>query len=203
MKTFLNGLGLVIPTAIIFYVLLWLLQKTEAFFKKYLLMTLPDDYYMTGMGLIAGIVFVFIIGLLLKLWIVQRIRDKIEQIMDKMPLVGSIYGAIKDFLNFFSTIKERKDSITVLVDIPSLDAKLIGMITVTDFKNFDVLDEEERVVVYLQLSYQIGGYSILIPKKNLTPIDMSIEEAFRFTMTAGISSGEKYTKEIFKQAKEG
>jgi len=192
MKIFLNGLGLVIPTAIIFYILLWLLQKTEAFFKKYLLMTLPSEYYIAGMGLVAGVIFVFIIGLLLKLWIVQRIRDKIEQIMNKMPLIGSIYGAIKDFLNFFSTIKERKDSITVLVDLPALDAKLVGMVTVTDFKKFDVLDDEEMVVVYLQLSYQIGGYSILIPKKNLTPIDMSIEEAFRFTMTAGISSSEKH-----------
>ena len=155
-------------------------------------MTLPSEYYIAGMGLVAGVIFVFIIGLLLKLWIVQRIRDKIEQIMNKMPLIGSIYGAIKDFLNFFSTIKERKDSITVLVDLPALDAKLVGMVTVTDFKKFDVLDDEEMVVVYLQLSYQIGGYSILIPKKNLTPIDMSIEEAFRFTMTAGISSSEKH-----------
>ena len=193
MKTFLNGLGLIIPTAIIFYLLIWLLQKTEIFFKKSLLFVIPDHYYITGMGLIAGIVFVYIIGLLLRFWIVQKFRDFIEKIIDKMPIISSVYGGVKDFMNFFSNMKSRGDKITVLADIPAMEAKLIGFITLEDSKNFEDLAMDDPVVVYFQMSYQIGGYTLLVPRKNLTILDMSIEESFRFVMTAGISNarGEK------------
>ncbi len=188
MKTFLNGLGLIIPTAIIFYLLIWLLQKTEAFFQKFLLFFMPEQYYIAGMGLLAGIVFVYLIGLLLKFWIVQRFRDFIEKIIDKMPVISSVYGGVKDFMNFFYNMKSRGDKITVLADIPAMEAKLIGFITLEDFKNFGDLDMDDPVMVYFQMSYQIGGYSMFIPRKNLTLLDMSIEESFRFVMTAGISN---------------
>lgn len=188
MKTFLNGLGLIIPTAIIFYLLIWLLQKTEAFFQKFLLFVMPEQYYIAGMGLLAGIVFVYLIGLLLKFWIVQKFRDFLEKIIDKMPIISSVYGGVKDFMNFFSNMKNRGDKITVLADIPAMDAKLIGFIMLEDFQNFKDLDMEDPVVVYFQMSYQIGGYSVFIPRKNLTLLDMSIEESFRFVMTAGISN---------------
>jgi uncharacterized membrane protein len=188
MKTFLNGLGLIIPTAIIFYLLIWLLQKTEAFFQNFLLFLMPEQYYIAGMGLLAGIVFVYLIGLLLKFWIVQKFRDFIEKIIDKMPVISSVYGGVKDFMNFFYNMKSRGDKITVLADIPAMEAKLIGFITLEDFKNFGDLDMDDPVMVYFQMSYQIGGYSVFIPRKNLTLLDMSIEESFRFVMTAGISN---------------
>ncbi|MBN2768232.1 MAG: DUF502 domain-containing protein [Campylobacterales bacterium] len=188
MKTFLNGLGLIIPTAIIFYLLIWLLQKTEAFFKKFLLFVMPDQYYITGMGFIAGVIFVYFIGILLRFWVVQQFRDFLEKIINKMPIISSVYGGIKDFMNFFSNMKNRGDKITVLADIPAMDAKLIGFIMLEDFRNFKDLDMEDPVVVYFQMSYQIGGYSLFIPKKNLTFVDMSIEESLRFVMTAGISN---------------
>ena len=191
MKTFLNGLTLIIPTALVFYILLWVLEKTETFFKEILLLVLPESYYLPGMGLFAGFVFVYIIGLLLKFWIVQKFRTLIEKAINEMPIISSIYGGVKDFFNFFSNMKERDDKITVLVDIPAMNAKILGLITLEDFSNFENLDMEEAVLVYIQMSYQIGGYSLFIPKKDLTPVDMNIEDAIRFIMTAGISHTHK------------
>jgi uncharacterized membrane protein len=188
MKTFLNGLSLIIPTALVFYIFLWILEKTEIFFKDFLLYLIPSSYYLPGMGLLAGFVFVYLIGLLLKFWIVQKVRDLIEKLINEMPIISSIYGGIKDFFNFFSNLKEKGNKITVLVDIPSMDAKVLGLITLEDFSNFKNLEMEEPVLVYIQMSYQVGGYSLFIPRKNLTPIDMNIENSMRFIMTAGISS---------------
>lgn len=191
MKTFFNGLGLMLPTALALYIIIWVLEKTETFFKQLLLLMLPEAYYVPGLGIVLGLVLVYIMGLLLKFWIVQKFRTFIDNTIDKMPIIGSIVGGMKDFYNFFSNMKDKKDKITVLVDIPAMDAKIIGLITQEELSKFDNLDIEEPVLVYLQMSYQIGGYSLLIPKKNLTPIDMSIEESIRFIMTAGISSSKK------------
>jgi len=190
-KTFINGLGLILPTALILYLLVWILKMTENFFGSLILLVLPKEYYITGLGFIAGIAIVFFAGLLLKLWIVQKLRDYFETLIDKMPLVNTIYGAVKDFFNFFSNLKSKENNIVVLVDTHWMDSKIMGFITSEDLKRFDFLDMEEPVIVYFQLSYQIGGYSLFIPKKNITPINMKTEEALGFIMTAGISSSKK------------
>ncbi|MBW6488733.1 DUF502 domain-containing protein [Sulfurimonas sp.] len=191
MKTFINGLSLILPTALVLYLLIWILTTTENFFGNLILYLLPKEYYITGLGFATGIAIVFFVGLLLKLWIVQKIRDFFESLVDRMPLVNTLYGAVKDFLNFFSNLKNKENNMVVLVDTQWMDSKIMGFITSEDLKRFDFLDMEEPVVVYFQLSYQIGGYSLFIPKKNITPINMKTDEALGFIMTAGISSSKK------------
>lgn len=48
-------------------------------------------------------------------------------------------------------------------------------------------NDSDSVLVYLPLSYMIGGYTILVPKSAVTSLDMSMEEAMRFTLTAGVT----------------
>lgn len=188
MKTFINGLSLIIPTALVFYMLVWILKTTEHFFGELILYVMPQEYYVTGIGFAAGIAIVFAVGLALKFWIVQKLRDFFESIIDKTPLINTLYGAIKDFLGFFSNLKNKDKNIVVLIELKHLDAKIIGFITSSELKRFDSLDIQDPVMVYLPMSYQLGGYSLLIPKKNVIPIDMKVEEALGFVMTAGISS---------------
>lgn len=195
MKIFLNGLSLILPTALVLYVLVWVLKTTERIFGNLILYLLPQEYYITGLGFVTGIAIVFFVGLLLKLWIVQKIRDSFESLIDKTPLVNTLYGAVKDFFNFFSNLKSKENDIVVLVDTHWMDSKIMGFITSEDLKRFDFLDMEEPVVVYFQLSYQIGGYSLFIPKKNITPINMKTEEALGFIITAGISSSKNHKAE--------
>ncbi|MDH5470579.1 MAG: hypothetical protein OEX75_08300, partial [Gammaproteobacteria bacterium] len=47
----------------------------------------------------------------------------------------------------------------------------------------------DNVLVYLPLSYMIGGYAVLMPRSAIRPVDMSMEEAMRFTLTAGVTGG--------------
>ena len=45
-----------------------------------------------------------------------------------------------------------------------------------------------EVLVYLPMSYQLGGFTVWVPKSSLTPVEMSIPEAMRFAMTGGMST---------------
>lgn len=66
--------------------------------------------------------------------------------------------------------------------------QLVGFITQQHSEQLPQgLNIEGSVLVYLPLSYMIGGYTILVPQRNITPLDMSMEEAMRFTLTAGIA----------------
>jgi uncharacterized membrane protein len=49
------------------------------------------------------------------------------------------------------------------------------------------MGEPGMILVYMPMSYQVGGYTALIPRASVQPVDMSFEEAMRFTLTAGLS----------------
>ena len=188
MKTFTSGLSIILPTAIILYLLLWILEKTESIFKDFIMLFLPQEYYFVGMGIISGLILVYFVGLLLKIWIFKKVKIYLESLINKMPILNTLYGGVQDFFNFTSNMKKSDDNIIVLVDIPALESKMLGFVTLKEFKNFDNKGLEDHVLVYLQMSYQVGGYSLFIPKKNITPLDMEVEEAMRFILTAGVST---------------
>ncbi len=48
--------------------------------------------------------------------------------------------------------------------------------------------EQDNILVYMPLSYMIGGYAVLMPRSAVRPLNMSMEEAMRFTLTAGVTS---------------
>ena len=110
MKIFFNGLSTIVPTALILYLLIWFVESTELLFKPLISLAVPENYYIAGMGFFSGIIFVFFIGLLLKLWIIQKIKDYFEEIISNTPVLSTIYGGIKDSFNFFSSLKKDKEN---------------------------------------------------------------------------------------------
>jgi uncharacterized membrane protein len=64
---------------------------------------------------------------------------------------------------------------------------MMGLVTRSDFKGLpDGVGTDAHVAVYIPMSYQIGGHTIITPKSRIRPVEASIEEAMRFILTAGI-----------------
>ena len=79
----------------------------------------------------------------------------------------------------------------VSVQLPGIDMRLLGFLTRSDFSDMPKgVGNEDEMAVYLPMSYQVGGYTVLIPRKRVTPVPMSREEAMRFVLTAGLKIGE-------------
>ena len=49
------------------------------------------------------------------------------------------------------------------------------------------LNQKDSLLVYIPMSYGIGGFAVLVPRKATKPLKMSMEEAMRFTLTAGVT----------------
>jgi uncharacterized membrane protein len=102
-------------------------------------------------------------------------------------LIKSVYGALRDFMDYFSSTRQRKDLHNV-VKVSFGDAHLIGFLTREDLTDIPGLSQSgQMVAVYLPMSYQIGGYTIYLPRSRVEAIDMSFEDAMRMVMTAGLS----------------
>ncbi len=187
-KTFLTGLITILPVLLTLYFLYWLVVSAESALGSVIRLVLPENLYWPGMGTIAGLVVVFLVGLLMHAYVVRRLFAWGEQILYHLPLIKSVYRAIRDFFNYFSPDKEKEFQQVVAVSIGDTGMQVIGFVTqaVPDRLPED-FREEGSILVYLPLSYMIGGYAVLMPRSAVRPLDMSMEEAMRFTLTAGVT----------------
>jgi len=185
--TFLRGLVTLLPVILTVYVLYWLAVTAEALLGRPLKLIVPDWMYRPGLGLLAGVVLVFVVGLVMELYVARRLWAMLERGLLRVPVVKSVYGAIKDFAGFISTSsKQRSMGQVVRVRIAD-DMHLVGFVTREDFTAMAPgLGGPGAIAVYLPMSYQIGGYTVLLPRRLVEPIDMSVEEALRFAVTAGM-----------------
>lgn len=187
-KIFFTGLAAVLPVLLTFYILVWLGAKAESVFGGTLNLLLPAHWYKPGMGLVAGVVFIFLVGLTLRAWAVRRFFSLGERLLNRIPLVKAIYGSIRDLMNFFGG-KDQGFSQVVLVRLGDTQMKLLGFVTREDFGDLPAgLAGEGVVAVYMPMSYQIGGYTVLLPRSAIEPVNMSMQEAMKFAVTGGMKA---------------
>ena len=187
-KTFLTGLITILPIILTLYLLYWLVVTTESALGSVIRLVLPENLYWPGMGTIAGLVIVFLVGLLMHAYLVRRLFAWGEQILFHLPLVKSVYRAIRDFFDYFSPDKQKDFEQVVAVSIGDTGMQVIGFVTQEVPERLpEGFREEGSILVYLPLSYMIGGYAVLMPRSAVRPLDMSMDEAMRFTLTAGVT----------------
>jgi uncharacterized membrane protein len=186
----LTGLVTILPVVLTLYLLYWLAVTAESVLGGMIKLVLPESVYWPGMGLIAGLLVVFVSGVLMHAYVVQRIFARVEQLFYHMPLIKSVYGAIRDFFNYFSPTSKKEFEQVVAVSIGSTGMQAIGFVTQAIPEQLpEGLREKDKILVYMPMSYMIGGYAVLMPRSAVRPLDMSMEEAMRFILTAGVTSG--------------
>ncbi len=186
-RIFLTGLLTVLPLVVTVYFTVWLLNVMERFFGKQVMFLLPDEWYRTGMGLVLAIVVVFAVGVLMNGIVFRRLFGWTEWLLLEIPLVRSVYTALRDLLGLFAQHKEPALQV-VSVSLPG-DMRLLGFVTRADFSDAPPgIAQPGEVAVYLPMSYQLGGYTVFVPKSAITPVDMSREDAMKFILTAGLKS---------------
>jgi uncharacterized membrane protein len=185
--TFLRGLGVVLPIALTLWLVVWGVRAAESLMKPLALLLMPSQAaYVPGSGLVLGLVFVYAMGLLVQLFVIEWLVGLGQSILERTPLVKSIYNATNDFMSYFA--RRPSESASRVVSVRLLDdVSLIGFVTAQDPAALRAPgDPADRVAVYLPMSYQLGGFTILIPRDRLRPLDLGVEDAMRLVLTAGV-----------------
>jgi uncharacterized membrane protein len=187
-RTFLSGLAVVLPIVITIAVLLWLVTTAEALLGMVMTWVLPEGFEVPrGLGLLAAIGLIFAIGVLMEAVYFRRLMEWVEDLLNRIPLVKTVYNAVRDLMTLFSKAGTKKFSKVVMVKFPNFEARLVGFVTLEDFSDLAINPGAGEVAVYLPMSYTIGGYTVFVPRSCLTPLEMSLEDAMRFVVTAGMS----------------
>nr|NIR59261.1 DUF502 domain-containing protein [Gammaproteobacteria bacterium] len=86
-KIFLKGLAGVLPIAITAYLLYWLGASAESALGGLIKLVLPEALYWPGMGLVAGVLLVLLLGVLMNAWLVRSVLGAGERVLHRIPLV--------------------------------------------------------------------------------------------------------------------
>lgn len=184
-RALLTGAITVLPVLLTVYLLYWMVNSSEHIMGGALKWVLPGHFYFPGLGVIVGVVLLVVIGLLMKAYIVRRLFAFGEELLLKLPLIKSIYRALRDFFDFLSP-KDNKQGQVVSVNYNGME--MIGLITQEDPKRLpESFRDMDKVLVYFPMSYMVGGISMFVPRDAIRPLKMGKDEAMRFVMTAGIT----------------
>lgn len=184
-KTLLSGFITLLPIILTIYLLYWLGISSEKVMGDALRYLLPEKLYFPGLGMLTGIVIVFMVGLMMNAYLIRKLFSFGEQVLYRLPLIKPIYRAFRDFFDFFSPDKEGLGQV---VSVTLNGMELVGFVTQEDEQRLPPsFRDRDSVLVYLPMSYMVGGYTLLVPRSELHPLQMSRDEAMRFVLTAGIT----------------
>lgn len=185
LKNFINGILTIVPIILVVYVI----YKTFMFLDSLLGNVLKphlQERYIPGIGLLTTLVLITILGWLSTRFITGSIIKLIDRLLEKIPFVKTVYSVIKDTVHSF--LGEKKSfSKVALVTVPGTNMKSLGFIT-TD--NVEALHEplSDHVAVYIPQTFQVAGFTFLIPKHDVEIIDVKPEDAMKFILSGGMTS---------------
>lgn len=181
----MRGLVAVLPVGLTVYLLWWLATSTERLLHGIIVLVVPPSRYVPGMGIFAGLVLVMIAGLMVNAYVVKRALQWQSALFERIPVVKTIFAAIRDFVQLLPG-DGAKRQVRRVVMAEFGGALMIGFVTRDDEGELGSA-VEGRVPVYFPMSYQIGGYTLYLPRSALTQLDIPAETAMRLVLTGGLS----------------
>ncbi len=180
----LKGLVTILPIGLTIYFVYWLGVTTEALLSKPIKLAIGEAYW-PGMGLITGFLLLFVVGLAVNAFLVRRLLSLGEELILRVPVVKTVYSAIRDMTRLVNTDK-KKGELDRVVTMDYGPGRLIGFVTQEHANTLGIGGGEDLVAVYLPMSYQIGGYTLYVSRSKLHETDLTVEQAMRIVLTGGV-----------------
>ena len=180
---FFKGLLYIVPVAAI----IWVVANSYTALNSIIGDYLPED--MKYLGIIILLLIITIFGYLGSVFIASPINDFFRKLLERAPLLKTIYSSVQDLMNTF--VGDKKGfSEPVLVKIyENSTIERIGFVTNEDVKSLNI--QKGKVLVYLPHSYAISGQLFVVEKKNITKIDNSSSEVMKLIISGGVTEIEK------------
>ncbi len=183
-KYFLRGLFTLLPFGLTVFILYSFLAWTEEF-SRAAFSVISSDFYFPGLGLFIGVALICVLGFLTTLSFASRVIDALELPFKKVPILKSIYNAIKNLSDFFSSGGESSDQQVVVVKVPGHDVEVVGFVTRKNLNDLpNEFTKEDRVAVFIPFSYLVGGLTVFIPRSHIKKTNLKVEVAMRSALTA-------------------
>lgn len=199
-RRFLQGLIILAPIAITIYAVTALFNFVDSILPDLVANTFPQLLQtdekgnirtIPGVGFLLVILIVIGVGYVSSSFVVSRLVELFDKILERTPGIKLVYSTVKDFLEAFAGDKRKFDK-SVLVSIESPEIWQIGFITQQEAVEFDLQD---YVTVYIPHSYAFSGRLYFVKRERVRLLsDISSTEVMKFAISGGVTKvgdGEK------------
>jgi len=185
------GILVWLPLGITYFVLRFLVGLMDQSLKL-----LPEEFRpeawlglpIPGLGVILTIIVVLLTGLLAANFVGRSVVGGWESLMERIPIVRSIYSAAKNFAEIVFSDSGNAFSKVLLVEYPRKGIYTLTFQTATDIGEIQGRTGEEVVCCFVPTTPNpTSGFIIIVPKRDAIELDMEVDEAVKLIMSLGVS----------------
>jgi uncharacterized membrane protein len=186
-RVFIKGLFALLPITLTIFLLLWLATTAEQLFGDPLRRLFP--FYFPGAGVILAAILIFFVGLLVNSYLTRKFFEWLEHQVERMPIIKTIYSPLRDVTNLFSRAGGAANQRVVMVPLGPNGIEVMGIVMRDHFEDLpkDTL-KSDSVAVFIQLSYGVGGITVLAPRASIREVPIAADKALQLSLTGWVKT---------------
>lgn len=190
-RSFLTGIVVTAPIVITLWTTWWVLTFIDTAVTKILPPELNPNlllpFSIPGIGLVIAATFFITVGWFARNFLGRMVIRASEYIVTRMPIVNTIYNALKQMFEMTMGAQSKAFRDVVLFQYPHPGSWTIGFVTgVTEGEIQSVGGGSEVLNIYIPVTPTTAGFVVFVPKKDVIYLSMSIEDAVKLIASGGI-----------------
>lgn len=190
-SNFLAGLVVVAPIGIT----VWLIWTLTGWMDSWVLPMIPvrwrpENYVgidLRGLGVVVFLVFTVLIGWMAKGWVGRVLLRTGENIVNRMPIIRSVYGALKQIAETILSQSEARFDRSCLIEYPRKGLWAVGFVAGPAKGELLGHVSDDLIAVFVPTTPNpTSGFLIYVPESEVKILDMSVEDAAKLVISAGL-----------------
>ena len=187
-NNFIAGIVVLIPIGITLYLTLFFIKISSKILPKEINPNYYLPYNIPGLEILISLILITLIGWISLSFLGKKLFDFFETVLNKIPILRTIYSAVGQLTETFTKSKGDKKSV-VLIEYPRKGTWAVGFATK---ENTGIIKDkvgEELINVFVPTTPNpTSGFLLMFPEEEIIYLDMSFEEASRFIVSAGTAN---------------
>ncbi len=184
-NNFIAGVVVLIPIGITVYLTLFFINVSSKILPKEINPNYYLPYNIPGLEILISVILITIIGWLSLSFIGKRLFEILENILNKIPILRTIYSAVGQLIETFAQSKSNKKNV-VLIEYPRKGVWAVGFATKENKGEIRNKVNEDLINVFVPTTPNpTSGFLLMFQKKEVIYLDLSFEEASKFIVSAG------------------
>ena len=186
---FITGVVVLIPIGFTLYLSKVLIGLSSKILPENINPNSYLPYEIPGIEILISLVFITIVGGLSLSFLGKRILKLIDDLFKRIPFLRTIYSAIVQMTETFSKKDNDKKSV-VLIEYPRKGVWAVGFATKENTGEMAKKTNKKLINVFVPTTPNpTSGFLLMFPIEDVIYLDMTFEEASKFIVSAGTSSG--------------
>jgi uncharacterized membrane protein len=213
-RNFFAGLVIVLPGVVSAWLIITLFFTVSKITDK-LLMFIPKNithedsgagpgtgpmyWYWSLVALCVAICLISVVGVLTRNYFGQKFLDWIDASLLRVPLFNKVYGTTKQVNDAFASGNKTSFKTVVMIEYPRAGMYSVGFLTSEVHRDIECKMQQKVVCVFIPTTPNpTSGFLVLVPENEVTKLDMSVTDGFKFIVSLGSINPEAPSPALLK-----